>query len=171
MAYLVLTEGDRKGHKFDLKDGVTRIGRRAENDVILVYPSVSGTHAEIIRSDDGFELRDLGSTNGTRLNGSRIQSIRVYRNDIFSFGDISVMLEGDDVPTAPPSDENDAADISSIPRTTVSLHPLVPENARVMPPSDFKKTHGSRTLWPIFIGLVILAVLVALVVFVLGFFS
>jgi hypothetical protein len=171
MAYLVLTEGDKNGQKFDLKTGVTRIGRRAENDVILVFPSISGTHAEILQSADGLELRDLGSTNGTRLNGKRIQSKRVYRNDIFSFGDVSVMLEGDDVPTAPPLDDHEAVDISSIPRTTVILHPLVPGNARVMPPSDFKKTHGSRTLWPIFIGLVILAVLVALVIFVMGFFS
>jgi pSer/pThr/pTyr-binding forkhead associated (FHA) protein len=171
MAYLVLTAGEGNGQKFDIKDGVTRIGRRAENDVVLVYPSISGTHAEIVRSDDGFELRDLGSTNGTRLNGNRIQNIRVYRNDIFSFGDVSVMLDGDDVPTAPPSIENDAMDVSSIPRTTVILHPRIPENARVITPSDFKKTHGARTLWPFFLGLVILAVLVALVIFVRGFFS
>jgi pSer/pThr/pTyr-binding forkhead associated (FHA) protein len=170
MAYLVLTAGDGNGQKFDLKDGVTRIGRRAENDVVLSYPSISGTHAELVRSEDGFELRDLGSTNGTSLNGVRIQSSRVFRNDIFSFGDVAVMLDGDDVPTAPPSDENDAVDISSIPRTTVSLHPRVPENARVIPPADFKKTHGSRTLWPLFLGMVILAVLVALVIFVMSFF-
>ncbi len=170
MAYLVLTAGDGNGQRFDLKDGVTRIGRRAENDVVLFYPSISGTHAEIVRADDGFELRDLGSTNGTRHNGNRIQNIRVYRNDIFSFGDVSVMLDGDDVPTAPPSDENVAVDVSSIPHTTVSLPPLVLENAHVIPHSDFKKTHASRTLWPLFLGLVLLAVLVALVIFVRGFF-
>ena len=171
MAYLVLTEGDGNGQKIDLQDGVTRIGRRAENDVVLFYPSISGTHAEIVRSDDGFELRDLGSTNGTRLNGNRIQNIRIYRNDIFSFGDVSVMLDGDDVPTAPSSDEIDAMDVSSTPRTTVILHPLIPENARIFAPADFQKTHGSRTLWPLFLGLVILAVIVALVIFVVNFIS
>jgi pSer/pThr/pTyr-binding forkhead associated (FHA) protein len=171
MAYLVLTEGEGNGQQFNLKGGVTRIGRRAENDVVLVYPSISGTHAEIVRTDDGFELRDLGSTNGTRLNGNRIQSNRVYRNDICSFGDVSLMLDGDDVPKAPPSDENDTVDVSAIPRTTVILHTRIPENARVSPPSDFKKSRGSRTIWPLFLGLVILAVLVALVIFVMNFFS
>ena len=169
MAYLVLTEGEGAGQKFDLRAGVTRIGRRAENDVAFEYPSVSGTHAEIIRASDCWELRDLGSTNGTRLNGERVQNVRIYRNDILTFGDVSVMLEGDDVPTAPSTDEHEALDISQIPRTTVLLHPLVSEHARVIPPSDFKKARSSRAIWPLFLGLVLLAVIVAFVAFLGGF--
>jgi len=76
------------------------------------------------------------------------------------------MLEGDDVSTAPSSGENDAMDPSLIPRTTVILHPLISENARVIPPSDFKKMNGSRTIWPLFLGLIILAVIAAFFVFV-----
>ncbi|GEM_PF-744384 len=166
MAYVVLTEGDGLGQKFDLRAGVTRIGRRAENDVALDYASVSGTHAEIIQTSVGWELRDLGSTNGTRLNGEHVQNVQIYRNDIITFGDVSVMLEGDDVSTAPSSGENDAMDPSLIPRTTVILHPLISENARVIPPSDFKKMNGSRTIWPLFLGLIILAVIAAFFVFV-----
>ena len=63
MAHLVLTDGGEQGKRFTVTSDVTRIGRRDENDVTLDSGSVSGTHAEIIRTAEGFELRDLGSTN------------------------------------------------------------------------------------------------------------
>jgi len=165
MAYLVLTEGAAQGKKFDLKAGVTRIGRRAENDAVIECASVSGAHAEIIRTGSLFELRDLGSTNGTRRNGERIQNARLYRNDILTFGDVFATIDGDDVPTEP---TGESAEISPIPRTTVIMHPLVPENARVIPPDDFKPMRVSHALWPILLGLIILAVAVAFVIFILG---
>ncbi len=46
-----------------------RIGRDPSNDVVLGDPNVSRFHAEVVRSNETMELRDLGSRNGTRLNG------------------------------------------------------------------------------------------------------
>ena len=53
--------------------GVTTFGRRAENSVVLPGdPYVSGSHAQIIADGDVFRLTDIGSTNGTLLNGERL---------------------------------------------------------------------------------------------------
>lgn len=56
-----------------LVPGVTTFGRRADNTFIIQGdPYVSGSHAQILADGDGFRLTDVGSTNGTLLNGSRL---------------------------------------------------------------------------------------------------
>lgn len=59
--------------EFYLVPGVTTFGRRAENSIVLLGdPYVSGSHAQIIAEEDVFRLTDVGSTNGTLLNGERM---------------------------------------------------------------------------------------------------
>lgn len=53
------------------KERIT-IGRRADNDVCLPYPAVSGEHAQVVTILDDSFLEDLGSTNGTLVNGKAI---------------------------------------------------------------------------------------------------
>jgi pSer/pThr/pTyr-binding forkhead associated (FHA) protein len=49
-----------------------RIGRRPDVELPLPYPALSGLHARLVRSDDRWQLEDLGSTNGTRVDGQRL---------------------------------------------------------------------------------------------------
>ena len=53
-------------------EGTSAIGRSEESDVFLVDPSVSRNHAEIDVDTRGALVRDLGSTNGTFVNGERV---------------------------------------------------------------------------------------------------
>lgn len=57
---------------YDILPGTSTIGRRSGNNIVLEDAYVSGSHAEIIADDDGFWLTDVGSTNGTVLNGEKL---------------------------------------------------------------------------------------------------
>ena len=72
LAHLVeIREGE--GRIVPLLPGVTMFGRRADNTVVLPGdPYVSGSHAQILATGDVFRLTDVGSTNGTLLNGERL---------------------------------------------------------------------------------------------------
>lgn len=165
MAHLVLIDEKEQGKQYELSSDVTRIGRRGENNVPLNSGSVSGTHAEIIKTAEGFELRDLGSTNGTFLNGDRVQTARVHRNDVIRCGGVSLMFDGADVPMAP---AGDAAEQAVLSRTTVSIRPLGPSEQKAAPPAAFQQEGKLRRLWPVLLGLILVAVIIAFVFYVLN---
>ncbi len=58
--------------EFDLPRGATIIGRSADCHIILDDDYVSTRHARVVASDEGLYVEDLGSTNGTYVNGQRI---------------------------------------------------------------------------------------------------
>jgi pSer/pThr/pTyr-binding forkhead associated (FHA) protein len=62
------------------------IGRSPRCDLVLGDPSVSRKHAELVREDDRWLVRDLSSTNGTRVNGWRIHRAVVARGDELTLG-------------------------------------------------------------------------------------
>ena len=67
------------------------IGRNAGNDVVLSDPFISGKHACIIQSDDGsYSISDLGSRNGTFVNGLRITQCPLNYNDIVKLGEFII---------------------------------------------------------------------------------
>ena len=62
------------------------IGRSRECDIVLDDPNVSRRHAELRREDDGWAVRDLGSTNGIKLNGRRLRGGRAEPGDEITLG-------------------------------------------------------------------------------------
>ena len=69
------------------------IGREPACDMTLLDRTVSRWHASLKREDDGWLLTDLGSTNGTRLNGWRVNApIAVSPGDLVSFGAATFVL-------------------------------------------------------------------------------
>ncbi|NPV52894.1 MAG: DUF3662 and FHA domain-containing protein [Firmicutes bacterium] len=85
-ARLVVERGDRLGEEFGLTEGVTIIGRRKSSDVVLEDPSTSRDHAEVRYERDGFVLVDCGSTNGTFVNGKRIERHVLQDGDLIRVG-------------------------------------------------------------------------------------
>lgn len=74
-------------------DGSARIGRGLECDVTLNDPSVSRTHAVVDTVGAEPTVRDLGSTNGTFVNGARVEAARLRDGDELRFGNTRVAFE------------------------------------------------------------------------------
>jgi len=72
MGKLVLYLADGTTRDVPLEKERVTIGRRADNDVCLPFPAVSGEHAQIVTILADSFLEDLGSTNGTLVNGKPI---------------------------------------------------------------------------------------------------
>jgi serine/threonine protein kinase len=69
---LSATGGSLAGRRFSLSPAGLRIGRGPDNHVIVDEPLVSRHHAEIVERDGVYGIRDLGSTNGTYVDGLRV---------------------------------------------------------------------------------------------------
>jgi pSer/pThr/pTyr-binding forkhead associated (FHA) protein len=82
------------GKRIPLGEAPVVIGRATDAGVQLTDTSVSRRHAEIRPSGDGFVVVDLGSTNGTRVNGAGISSERrLADGDTITVGDSSLRFE------------------------------------------------------------------------------
>ncbi len=86
---LVLPTGDR----FTLAQHPISVGRRPESNIVLADPNVSRNHAEIRPQGDGFMLIDLGSTNGSKVNGVRVAQRLLQDGDEISFGNTKMRFE------------------------------------------------------------------------------
>lgn len=78
-AYLSVLSGGMVGQSFTVDVGETTIGRASSADIQINEDGISRKHAKVVRDEDGTaKIQDLGSTNGTYLNGRRVQ-IEVLR--------------------------------------------------------------------------------------------
>jgi pSer/pThr/pTyr-binding forkhead associated (FHA) protein len=73
-ALLVVRRGPNIGARFLLDADLTTVGRHPNADIFLDDVTVSRRHAEFLRNGTTFEVKDLGSLNGTYFDGSRIDS-------------------------------------------------------------------------------------------------
>jgi putative peptide zinc metalloprotease protein len=85
---LIIRTGPNPGVVIDLTKEVSMMGRDVTNDVVLGDAEVSRQHARITRTPAGFVLEDLGSTNGTFVNGERLAAPRVLNaGDLIGVGE------------------------------------------------------------------------------------
>jgi pSer/pThr/pTyr-binding forkhead associated (FHA) protein/tetratricopeptide (TPR) repeat protein len=103
---LICVAGPKQGTEFPLTgDEDIVIGRATENAVSIPDTSVSRRHAQLRRVPDGWAASDLGSGNGTLINGERINEETVLRNqDVITLGDTQLTYQdmGDTARRAPP---------------------------------------------------------------------
>src|SRR5439155_7832922 len=91
---LVVLEKNRPTKSFTLAKDRVIIGRLAESDVGVPDPGVSRRHAEVRRQDGRFVLSDLGSTNGTLVNGATVGEHPLEEGDRIKLGNTILEFRG-----------------------------------------------------------------------------
>ncbi len=104
MARIVFTLEDGVEIQAELDSDVITVGRHPESIVVLPSGSVSSHHATIKRRGPDFYVQDLGTTNGTKLNGVEVEEAKLDDGDTVTFGDIPgivYLTEPTSIPAAP----------------------------------------------------------------------
>jgi len=117
-----LVIADEEGTKTTVplvRDEIT-IGRKEGNTIRLTERNISRAHAQLRRSNGGFVLRDLGSYNGVRINGHRVDGeVAVNAGDQIKLGDYSMAVESDQPVASVP-----APAAASVPPPPSSIPPV-----------------------------------------------
>ncbi|MCL4433169.1 MAG: FHA domain-containing protein [Actinobacteria bacterium] len=80
------------GYRVSIGDRPIVIGRLSDCDIVLHDQNVSRRHAEIGKDSKGYSVTDLGSTNGTMVNGVPVRTSRLMDGDELSFGTTTVIF-------------------------------------------------------------------------------
>ena len=134
-----------RGKTFEINRDAMSIGRRDTMDICIKDSTLSGHHADIIRSErDGktvYILRDNDSTNGTKVNNVPITEQELKNSDLILFGAVEVLFDGDTesegVTTFQPTVTLDLSLDSSVTNapTLSNLNPLAEQEEKKREPS------------------------------------
>ncbi len=80
---------------FSLTQNIHTIGRLEDNDILIPHPSLSGHHAELSTNGQDYILTDLGSTNGTYVNGERVENCKLRSGNTVRFGNIEFIYQSE----------------------------------------------------------------------------
>ena len=97
-AVLVMFRSDGERRSFSIARDMTVIGRREDCDLRIPLGEVSRKHCRLIRDGDTLKLEDLGSSNGTFLNGSRVQEALLSPGDTIQVGPVVFVVQVDGEP-------------------------------------------------------------------------
>ena len=89
---IVILSGHAEGMEYPIIKSFTTIGRDKTSDIAIQDPLVSRQHVGVQFADGDFSIKDLGSTNGTLLNGKMILESRIRNRDRFQIGDTIIQL-------------------------------------------------------------------------------
>jgi pSer/pThr/pTyr-binding forkhead associated (FHA) protein len=96
MAKIHIMSGMLQGKTYELiEDNTIAVGRSLDNQVVLEDTTVSHHHAVFDTHNGVFLVRDMNSTNGTRVNGMRITETKLSNGDQVRFGSVEVRFESD----------------------------------------------------------------------------
>jgi len=98
-AVLVMFRSDGERRSFSMARDMTVIGRREDCDLRIPLGEVSRKHCRIVRDGDTLKLEDLGSSNGTFLNGQRVQEAILSPGDTLQVGPVVFVLQIDGQPS------------------------------------------------------------------------
>jgi pSer/pThr/pTyr-binding forkhead associated (FHA) protein len=78
----------------ELGSDIVTIGRARTNQIVVDDPSVSAHHAVLLRTGASYSLKDLNSSNGTRINGDCVTEAELKDGDTIRFGSVTATFAG-----------------------------------------------------------------------------
>ncbi len=96
-ALLVVQRGPGAGSRYLLDTELSTVGRHPESDIFLDDITVSRRHVEFRREDENFRVHDVGSLNGTYLNGDRVDDAELQNGDEVRIGKFRLIFFASDV--------------------------------------------------------------------------
>jgi hypothetical protein len=109
MARLIYKNGPHPGVAIELRPGMNRIGRNPANDIQIPDASVSSAHCEMHVSDLGIAFRDVGSTNGSFIDGRRVMKELLTGGKTLRLGsvefDVEIPMANISVPELPKEEQ------------------------------------------------------------------
>ncbi len=178
MAKLVVLNEGLTGQSFELKSDKTTIGRVEDNSFQLAVGSVSSHHCEILLQGSEVVVRDLGSTNGTFVNGQQVTKEAVLKpGQTLRLGQVEIRLENGApaAATAPSSNPEPVAPIKKPLASTMVISKGVSLEQLEHGPQGFDTTRGAFTrktnktnLYFIIGGVVLLVVIAGLILYLLN---
>lgn len=141
MAYLHITFPDGKKEVYALASPEITLGRNHDNDIVLRDGQASRLHAKILSREEGHAIRDMGSYNGTRVNGKMIKDAVLEEADEIRIGRSSLIFSGS---KKPPSTRSPQKTLESLGRddawgqtviSSVSDLPLCKDSSLLLKPS------------------------------------
>ncbi len=171
--FIVNPDGTETEHSLPAK--TVRIGRAAENDIVVEDPSISAFHCEIRVGDGFFQFKDMGSTNGIRVNGERLPEAMLGDGDLIRFGKVRARFVWGNSP--PPkkalpaqlaSEETDQDEAKAPPEEVDGISPAQekPKTRRELPPgfgTPKKKSNPEKSMSVVISVLILLLAAAALV--------
>lgn len=129
---LVVRRGPQPNQTYELNKDIVALGRDITNDIVINDPEVSRHHCRLTRTPAGYTMEDLGSTNGTFVNGQRLTAVRPLMNgDMIGLGEtVTLVYEGGAVqapPSAPPQPKETAVGATAQPSLEPQPAPVSPE--------------------------------------------
>ena len=167
---LIMRSGPTPGAAFTLEGDQISVGRDSTNEIVINDAEVSRRHARLTFQGGKYVLEDLGSTNGTFVNGQRLAGPRVLKSgEVVSFGEqIVLVFEAVNVDAGATMVSPRAAAVPAAPRPVMPPPPPPTDYAGSIPvgPAPIPGTPIRRTnLLPIFIGVGVLLFLCMCVAF------
>lgn len=154
MPRLIGQSEEFSGSTFELNASPMTLGRVEDNQIEINHNSVSSSHAELVFDENDYVVRDLESTNGTRVNGERINEQKLRKGDNVRFGNIEFIYDSEYSPPAQALPE---------PSARVQLGGTAsqgrPEDFKNAAPLDVKKGDNGKSPWTM---IILLGVVLAL---------
>jgi DNA-binding NtrC family response regulator len=91
--HLVLVNTDKAGSSYPLAQAGVKVGKAPDNDLVIDHPTVSRNHLIVRRQGDRFLVQDLGSTNGTFIDGAQVREAYLRPGALLEVGDVQLRFQ------------------------------------------------------------------------------